>query len=104
MFRGTTPTLYFNIKNADLLEIKDIQITIKSYDKTIVKTLNDVNVDEKKKTISLDLTQIETLALKEPEALVQLKVLFDDDKIAASKIFKIPIENPLNAKIIESGI
>ena len=107
MFRGTTPTLYFKIKNVeDLSTIEDIWVTIKMKDKGQDRTIinktykkGEVTIDKDENMISIDLTQQETLLFTAPEVRTQLKVLFDDKKVCASPIFTIYVDSILNSKI-----
>lgn len=105
MFRGTTPTLYFKLKNIeDLSTINDIWITFQAKDKVILnKTFakEEIKINEEEKIASIDLTQEETLAFPMPCIKAQMKILFDDNKVCASPIFTIPVENPINAGIME---
>ena len=111
MFRGTTPTLYFKIKNVeDLSTIEDIWVTIKMKDKGQDRTIinktykkGEVTIDKDENMISIDLTQQETLLFTAPEVRTQLKVLFDDEKVCASPIFTIYVDSILNSKIMESS-
>ena len=110
MFRGTTPTLYFKINNIeDLSTIKELNITFKTQShkcckhndgRKMVKTLEDVVIDEDNHIISLDLSQQDTLSLQSPLALVQIKFMFTDDKVCASTICEIPVEDPLDDRIM----
>lgn len=109
MYRGTTPTLFFKIKNIeDLTTIEDIWVTIRMKDKGqdknfLNKTLlnNEVNIDFENKIVSINLTQKETLLFTAPEIKVQLKVLFKDEKVCVSPIFKVCIEGILNQQVME---
>lgn len=109
MFRGTTPTLYFRINNIDdLSTIKDLVVTFKNGNglgggpcsdaKVLNKTIDDVIIDDEEKIISLTLSQEDTMSLKPPKALVQIKFMLEDGKVCASTICEIQVENPLNNK------
>lgn len=102
MFRGTTPTLYFKINNVDNLEdVIDLDITFKGPKLMHMhKNIDDVTIDYEEKVISLDLTEEETLKFNAPEAFVQIKFKFKDEKICASTICKIPVEDPLNTSLM----
>lgn len=111
MFRGTTPTLYFKINNIeDLSTIKELNITFKTkankcckHDdgRKMIKTLKDVVIDEENNIISLDLSQQDTLSLRAPVVLIQIKFMFTDDKVCASTICELPVEDPLDDRIMK---
>lgn len=111
MFRGTTPTLYFKINNIeDLSTIKELNITFKTKankcckhedGKKMIKTLKDVTIDMDENIIALDLSQQDTLSLRAPVVLIQIKFMFIDDKVCASTICELPVEDPLDDRIMK---
>lgn len=100
MYRGTTPTLYFQINNIDDLSIiKDIWITIRSKERILLnKTLQneEVVIDNNQKLVSVFLSQKETLGLNVKEVKVQMKVLFSDGTVSVSQIFTMHVDDILN--------
>lgn len=105
MIKGTTPTLLFKVNNIeDFTLIEDILVTI-TYEKDgVVRNVNkktaDLVVDNIEKTIKLSLTQQETLAFQKVIG-TQMKILLNDGRVFASKIFVKKIDNILNREIME---
>ena len=106
IIRGTTPILTFHVKNEtlDLSDIADIWITFKN--KAGVKTkeitfdLEDVVIDAVERTITLNLTQEDTLDFTDNNMVVQLRVKFNNDMAYASSIMGIDIRHILKEGVI----
>lgn len=103
MIRGTTPTLQFNLPFATSI-IKAVEITIKYVDGLkkilVTKTLEDCELGET--SVTTMLTQEETLQLPAPAtALVQLRVLTNDDKSLATEPYSIKVKKLLAEGVIE---
>lgn len=104
MIRGTTPTETYTIKgasNLDLTRCAQIWATITD------KRGNDYTwgrdrlvVDNENKTISLTLTQEETLDFVAGEASVQIRFLYDGGEAFATKPLKFAIENARREGVI----
>lgn len=102
MFRSTTPTLYFRIKNIDDLHIiEDVWVTIKGTQLFLNYTMDDVNIDYENKIISVALSQSDTLMFKTPEVKIQLKVYTTNHKVCASPILKMKVEDVLNSNLMK---
>ena len=104
IIRGTTPTVTFKINsNLDLSDIAEVWITFRTKtsanqrEKTF--TIDDVAIDAVEKTITLVLTQEDTLDFLETAILVQLRVRMNDDMAYASKIIETSI-----GKILKDGV
>lgn len=99
MIRGSTPTLYFKVKNIeDFSTVVDIWITISPYGKnggSLTKKIKDMKVDTAENVISLSLTQEETM-LMGPVIEIQLKVLLESGQVVVSPIFERPVGRLLN--------
>ena len=106
IIRGTTPTLTFNVKNEqmDLTEVAQVWITFKTKSgvKLIEKTydINDVTIDAVEKTITLSLTQEDTLAFGDSNLLVQVRLRMNDDMAFASAIIETTIGHILKEGVI----
>lgn len=99
MIRGTTPTFIFNLP-FDVSNIKSAYITIKSRGTEVEKAVTDCSLNGT--TITVKLTQEETLALPESQiAGVQLRVLTNDNEALASDVFPIKVEEILKEGVIE---
>lgn len=105
MFKGCTPTFYYSLEEIeDLTTIVEALFVIKSSNVTIEKYLSnsELILDEENKLIYVELSQEETLSLKAPNAMIQLKILLNDDKTLFSEKDKISIENSLSNKILKA--
>ena len=105
IIRGTTPTVVFNVKTElDLSDIVELWITFKpkSADprhRDMTYTLDDVTIDPLLKTISLFMSQEDTLAFNEKPYNVQIRLRTSDDLAYASSIIEEPI-----GKILKDGV
>lgn len=105
IIRGTTPTVVFNVKTElDLSDIVELWITFKpkSADprhRDMTYTLEDVTIDPILKTISLFMSQEDTLAFNEKPYNVQIRLRTSDDLAYASSIIEEPI-----GKILKDGV
>ena len=83
MRRGTTPTLTIST-DIDLTEASNFYLTFKQGDRIIFeKTLTDVTITED--TVSVWLTQAETLALKDGRMVsFQIRATLGDQKVASN--------------------
>lgn len=106
IIRGTTPTITFHVKNAqlDLTEIAEIWVTFRTKAGVTVRektyTLEDVLIDDTEHTITLNLTQEDTLGFTDTNMLVQLRVRFDNGLAYASSIMDIEINHILKEGVI----
>jgi len=104
MIRGTTPTEFYLIDNTDvdLTDCKQIWVTI--VDWSLAEYTWDIDrltIDAAERTVSLTLTQTETLAFIPGEAYAQLRFLYNDDSAFASKRIKFNIEDIKKGGVIE---
>lgn len=105
IIRGTTPTVVFNVKTElDLSDVVELWITFKpkSADprhRDMTYTLEDVTIDPLLKTISLFMSQEDTLAFNEKPYNVQIRLRTSDDLAYASSIIEEPI-----GKILKDGV
>ena len=106
IIRGTTPTLTFHVKNEllDLNNIAEIWITFKTKpgvkEQEITYTSEDVTIDATESTITLSLSQEDTLEFADTNLLVQLRVRFTDDLVYASSIMEIDIGHILKEGVL----
>ena len=94
ILQGTTPTLTFKVKNdIDLNTITVLWIYITQQNKEkVLKELSDVTIDNENKTISVTLTQQDTLACKaQVETILQIRALAGADTALETKGTKITI-------------
>ena len=97
MRRGTTPTNIFNV-DVDCTTAEAIYITYSQYGRTkFEKTIEDIDVTEE--TMSVKLTQEETLLLREGNVSIQIRVKFPDETAIASNLIQTTSE-----KILKEGV
>ena len=88
MTRGTTHTETYTITNpqgVDLSNCVQIWVTITDFrGRSYTFDISRLTIDAENNTISLTLTQEETLAFAVGKAKVQLRFLYNDDKAFAS--------------------
>lgn len=103
MYRGTTPTLTFRIKdeNIDFDKFEQIWITIKGRNNEITKDIDSVEIDAENRTLSIELTQEETLSFNTIDVQVQMRVLDTDGRAFASRIFNTRMNALLKGGVIE---
>lgn len=103
MRRGTTPTIRFKVKNLPSMEfIENLWIDFENkgnYKIVVHKELSDVSIDEENKTISVDLSEEDTLNFR-MNIVCQIKILLKDGKVCASAVKGISIGEILNAEKI----
>lgn len=99
--RGTTPSIVITVKSEiDLHQVAEVWIYISQQNKVKVdKELTDVTFDYEEKTMTVTLTQDDTLALKEGEAVFQIRVLMMDGTALATLANEVEI-----APIYKQGV
>lgn len=103
MIRGTTPTIIFNVNSEiDLNDMVQVWATFKSKLKEVTKDISEINVDNDKKTVTVRLSQEETLQFHDARVDVQLRFLSRDGKAYASKIKPLKVEDVLKGGVIYS--
>lgn len=97
--KGTTPTftLTFSDENLDLTQAVHVIATFRGA-KTVEKSKTDLEISEK--SVSVYLTQQETLALSQGDVLIQLNWTYQDGKRSASDIVKYSFSDNLLERII----
>lgn len=98
MIRGTTPTHIFNV-NVDLSEAEVIYITYKQSDSIVVeKEKADCTVTGE--TISVKLTQEDTLKFNTAPVEIQIRARFPDGSAIASNIMQTTVTRILKGGVI----
>ena len=99
MYRGTTPTNTFRTNQVDLSTADVIYITYKQMGKVIVeKTKADCTFGEN--SVSVTLTQDETLRFSVHDVQVQIRARFADGRAIASNILQTPAKAILKEGVI----
>lgn len=94
LIRGTTPTIIITVQTEiDLHQASEVWIYISQQNKVKVdKQLDDVTFDYEERTMSVTLSQEDTLALKEGEALFQIRLLLMDGTALATLASKVDVK------------
>lgn len=103
MIRGTTPTFTFKIQSSvPVTTLSEAFITFKQLKKVVLeKGLSDCTVDTENNTITLELSQAETLLFEESiMAEVQLRVRLQDNSALASDVKRIDVHRILKEGVI----
>ena len=100
MYRGTTPTIQINVNDTDDLTLyKSIYITFKQMPSVMIEKTKDEIVVEPN-TITVQLSQEDTLQFKPGEVMVQLRAVDESGMAIASKITTIQAERILKEGVI----
>lgn len=103
MYRGTTPTIKWNINNDDLdfAEIEQVWMTFKdSAGNKITKDITELEIDEDEKSISYEFSQEETLKIHTGIVETQLRVLLDTGAALATEIKEFEMDRVLKGGVI----
>ena len=94
LIRGTTPTIIITVQTEiDLHQVAEVWIYISQQNKVRVDTqLEDVTFDYDHRKMSVTLTQNDTLALKEGDALFQIRLLLLDGTALATLASKVDVK------------
>jgi hypothetical protein len=94
LIRGTTPTIIITVQTEiDLHQVAEVWIYISQQNKVRVdKQLEDVTFDYDHRKMSVTLTQNDTLALKEGDALFQIRLLLLDGTALATLASKVDVK------------
>lgn len=104
MYRGTTPTLVFNLsqnKTLDLNNVDQIWVTLKNSTYTHNWDKDSCDIDTENKKISITLTQEETLALPVSKVQAQIRILLTNGKALATNIVTMDVKSILKEGVIE---
>lgn len=106
LIRGTTPTIVMNVKSdIDLTMVTNLWVYISQQNKVKVdKGLADVTIDAENKTITLILSQEDTLALKaDTDTLFQIRLLLSNDTACATLASKVTVKQVYKQGVIEEN-
>lgn len=107
IFRGTTPSIVLNVnKDYSLTDLKQVWVTFKSKINQVPKIevtydISDVIIDSTENTITINMSQEETLAFKGLKQVeCQVRFLKNDDRADASITVDIDIYRILKEGVI----
>ena len=102
MYRGTTPLVVFTVNSPtlDLAKMKQIWVTFKSvlYEKTY--ELDDLAINVEEKTVTVQMTQEDTLAFRSGTIKTQIRFLDNNDIAYASNIKEVQLNDVLKEGVI----
>ena len=100
MTKGTAPSYILSFaEEIDFSAVTFFTVAIKQ-GSTLIK-IDDPVIDTENKTLSVTLSQEQTLKLSSGEASLQVKGKFADGTIFASDIQKVPVNPILDERVIE---
>lgn len=94
--KGTTPTFILTLEDLDLTTVSHVYATFKGA--AVVTKADELEVDEH--TVSVYLSQAETLALGKGDVMIQLNWTFEDGSRGASEIVKYSFSANLLDKVV----
>lgn len=105
IIQGTTPTLVITVnEDLDFSMITEAWIYIAQQNKVkIDKTYTDVTFNQAAKTLSVLLSQEDTLNVKDGEAIFQMRLLLSDGTALGVKGKRIDIVKTYKGGIIKNG-
>ena len=94
LIRGTTPTIEISVQTEiDLHQVAEVWIYIAQQNKDKVnKKLTDVTFDYEHRKMSVTLSQEDTLALKEGDAVFQIRLLLMDGTALATLASNVDVK------------
>jgi len=103
MYRYTTPTLPITIDDVDFSLVDNFRIAIEQKgkeDKLFIVSASDPIVDAQHKTIYLSLTQEQTVDFSEGEAKLQVRIVYSNHKVQATRKARITINDVIDEVIV----
>lgn len=103
LIRGTTPTIIATVtSDVDLTEVAEVWLYLAQQNKIKVdKKLDSVEIDAENKTMTITLSQEDTLALKaETDTLFQIRLLLNDSTALATLASKVTVKEVYKGGII----
>lgn len=98
MRQGTTPTIQITINDIDLNEMQNIYVVFEQNGYILKKESSDLDIEGN--TISVSLSQEETLNLKEGTCNIQLRMITKGGVAIASPIKTTKVYRVLNKEVI----
>lgn len=103
LIRGTTPTIIITVQtDIDLTQVAEVWIYLSQQNKVKVdKQLEDVSIDTENKTITVTLSQDDTLALKaDIDTLFQIRLLLMNGTALATLASKVTVKEVYKGGVI----
>jgi hypothetical protein len=100
MYRGTTPTIVLELDTeVSLVNLAEMWVTFKTSTVEVTKLLEDVIIDDTLKTVTVMLSQEETLKLYNGRGSVQIRFRDENDLAYVTEIADLNI-----GKILKEGV
>ena len=100
MYRGTTPTIVLELDTeVSLANLEEMWVTFKTSTVEVTKLLHDVVIDDTLKTVTVMLSQEETLKLYNGRGSVQIRFRDENDLAYVTEIADLNI-----GKILKEGV
>lgn len=99
MRQGTTPTIQITINDIDLNEMQNIYVVFEQNGYILKKESSDLDIEGN--TISVSLSQEETLNFKEGTCNIQLRMITKGGVAIASPIKTTKVYRVLNKEVIK---
>lgn len=102
MIRGTTPDYILRVKGVDLTD-KTVYVTIAQGSKKVTMTGDELGIaaEDEDSVISVRLSQIQTLSLREGKAQIQVRFIDSEGTAKATNISEVSVSPVLLEKVIE---
>jgi len=103
MYQGTTPKLIFKLLDnlLDLSSAVEIWVTLKLTPYTKTFDISRCAIDNENKTITIELSQEETLEMPASKVESQIRILLGNGKALATNIVKVDVNRILKGGVIE---
>lgn len=101
MYRGTTPSIVYKLDTElDLNDLTQVWVTIESSKIEMTKDITQVSIDDTEKTITVPLSQDDTLQFKAGKVKCQMRLYFNDTSAYATPITELTINDILKDGVI----
>ena len=100
MTQGTTPTITLTLDALDLTSLKSVYVTFCQSGKKLTKQSGDDGVDINKHTVSVSLSQKETLSFTPGTVEVQLRGLTNGGDAFATNVARVAVREVLLKEVI----
>ena len=102
LYRGTTPTIILHVTNEDfnMANISECHVTIQNDNGTNKKVFENPTIDAEEKTITVPLTQEDTLSFKYGNINIQARVKLISGSVIASPIITTNMNRILEETIL----
>ena len=102
IYRGTTPTIMVHLRNIDfeMTEIVKCQVTLEDDRGRNQKVFDSPTIDNEHKTISIELSQADTLSYDYGMLNLQIRIKLQSGRVAPTKIYSLLMDRTLNEEIL----